>query len=130
MSASLHTIGPGEPLPIALMKMRQGQCRHLPVLESGRLVGMLSDRDLKEAWPSDVPALSRGELIQNVGTIKVRDVMTREVITVDEETSISQAAAHLLRRHISALLVVNKHGHLTGIVTVKDLLRELVRLTS
>lgn len=112
------------------MKMRQGQCRHLPVLESGRLVGMLSDRDLKEAWPSDVPALSRGELIQNVGTIKVRDVMTREVITVDEETSISQAAAHLLRRHISALLVVNKHGHLTGIVTVKDLLRELVRLTS
>ncbi|WP_245808285.1 CBS domain-containing protein [Deinococcus hopiensis] len=56
--------------------------------------------------------------------------MTREVITVDEETSISQAAAHLLRRHISALLVVNKHGHLTGIVTVKDLLRELVRLTS
>ncbi|WP_139806771.1 CBS domain-containing protein, partial [Deinococcus hopiensis] len=115
---------------IALMKMRQGQCRHLPVLQEGQLVGILSDRDLKEAWPSDSSAISSGELVQNVGKIKVKDVMTQTLITIDEETSIEETAVHLLKRNISALLVVNQRGHLTGIVTVKDLLRELVRLTS
>jgi len=50
MSTDLQTIGPNEPLPIALIRCRQARpCRHLPVVEEGRLVDILSDRDLKDA---------------------------------------------------------------------------------
>ncbi|UQN08480.1 CBS domain-containing protein [Deinococcus sp. QL22] len=128
MSTDLHTVGPDEPLPIALMKMKARPCRHLPVVEEGRLVGMLSDRDLKDAWPSRAPLISGHERIQNIGQVKVRSIMTTEVVTIDEEASIAEGATKLLSRNVGALVVVNHYGQLTGIVTVKDMLRELVRL--
>ncbi len=107
------TVGPDATLAVAHKKMG-GKFRRVPVVEDGRMVGIVTDRDLRE---------HKGMLDKT----KVNAVMTRKVVTVTSATPIERAARLLLRRKISGLPVVND-GKLVGIITTSDLLKALLGL--
>jgi acetoin utilization protein AcuB len=102
--------------------MRTRRLRHLPVLGSnGRLIGIVTDRDLRQATLARVHALRDAER-----DLLVQDVMTCAVVTIDAEASVSRAARLMYERRIGSLPVVEA-GRLVGIVTERDLLRALMR---
>jgi acetoin utilization protein AcuB len=96
--------------------MRDNRFRHLPVVEDGRLVGILSDRDLRPVLLS--PGLARA---------RVRELMSEDLTTVGPDTPIEEAASLLVVKKIGCLPVVAQ-GQLVGIVTETDLLAVLVEL--
>ncbi|MDI3298468.1 MAG: CBS and ACT domain-containing protein [Bacillota bacterium] len=126
MSRPVVSVGPGTSLREAWELARSHGFRHLPVLEGDRLVGILSDRDLRDAAPSSLE--SRPDTAAFDRT-PVRYVMMTPVETVGPEEPVEEAAALMLARKVSALPVVNDAGELVGIVTTSDLLRHLAELT-
>ena len=103
------TVEPADLAVRAVHKMQAGGFRRLPVVRDGRLVGIISDRDLRE---------HRGHLEQ----VKINDVMSTNPITVTPATTVEEAAQIMLERQIGGLPVV-ADGHLVGIVTASDILR-------
>jgi acetoin utilization protein AcuB len=101
--------------------MQSRRIRHLPVVEGDRLVGIVTDRDLRTALPS--PLQKEGPAAWEVlsGT-RVGEVMTKEVISAIPEMPMEDAAEIMLTRRIGALPVVHQ-GKLVGIITVTDVLR-------
>lgn len=126
MQTSLITITPKTTLPEALELVRQRGIRHLPVVEYGLLVGIVSDRDLKRAMASSATSLERRELQYLLDKLTVNEIMTRTVITVGRMLPIEEAARLMVREKISAL-PVTEDGRLIGIVTETDVLDLFVR---
>ena len=110
------TVRPHETARHAYQLMRDNRFRHLPVVEDGRLVGILSDRDLRPVLLS--PGLARA---------RVRELMSEDLTTVGPDASIEEAASLLVVKKIGCLPVVAQ-GQLVGIVTETDLLAVLVEL--
>ena len=100
---------------------------HVVVLERGTLAGVISDRDILRHVSPFLGKLS--ELPRDVSTLekKAHQIMTRKLITISPESSISEAAEVLLRNKVSCLPVVDDGGNLKGIITSKDLLVHLRR---
>ena len=135
MTQNLLTLSPKASVAEALTLCRERRIRHIPILEEGRLVGIVSDRDLRDASP----ALGDPERASALQEIPVADVMTREVITVDPQDSIENAAQEMYELKIESLLVVAERPaaderraavdeELLGIVTSSDVMRALVML--
>lgn len=119
---------PDLPVPEALNLMRQEHIRRLPVVDKGgRLVGIVSDRDLLHASPSPATSLSVWEITYLLGKITVRDVMTKKVITVTEDTPLEDAARIMADSKIGGLPVV-REGSLVGIITETDLFKLFLEL--
>ena len=114
-----------ERIPDAVKKLERGGFRHLPVLERGVLVGMVSDRDLRAALPSDATVLSRWEMGELIEGVEVRSIMTRSLETITADAPLEQAARRLHELAIGALAVVSESGVLEGILSVQDLLRSI-----
>jgi CBS domain-containing protein len=103
--------------------MALGRIRHLPVLKDGKLVGIVSQRDLLANSLSkalDFDAQDRRSFLKSVD---VSEAMTADVITVDERTEVDEAARLMIRHRIGCLPVVDAEGGLVGLVTETDLLR-------
>jgi len=116
------------PIDKALKIMRDNKVRRLPVLnDKGALVGIVSDRDLLFASPSPATSLSIYELHYLLARIAVADVMTTEVITVTEDTSLKEAARIMVDHRIGGLPVERK-GELVGIITETDLFKTFLEL--
>lgn len=111
-------------LDFAQQIMQLGRFRHLPVLLQGRLVGIVSSRDLLAASLSKVLQLARERQLSFLGMVEVEEVMTRDVQTVPPETTLEEAARLLLRHKIGCLVVVKEDDVPVGLVTETDLLRE------
>ena len=111
-------------LDFAQQIMQLGRFRHLPVLLQGRLVGIVSSRDLLAASLSKVLQLARERQLSFLGMVEVEEVMTRDVQTVPPETTLEEAARLLLRHKIGCLVVVKEEQVPIGLVTETDLLRE------
>jgi acetoin utilization protein AcuB len=109
--------------------LKEHNIRHLPVLEKGKLVGVITDRDLKRASPSDATTLEAHELLYLIATIKVREIMTKNPITVPYNYTIEEAAELLLQAKISGMPVVDKDGDVIGTITQTDLFKVLISLT-
>ena len=107
----------------ALALCRMNRIRHLPVLEGRRLVGVISDRDLRAATPA-LGDLARAEALDR---IRVADEMARDVTTARPEDPIEDAAMAMYERKIGCLPVVEGED-LVGILTTSDVMRALVRL--
>ena len=122
MTTDVMTIGRNDELMISDDIMRMKRLRHLPVLEEGRLVGMLTQRDLFHAALST--ALNFGEKAQKefLKTVVVKEVMTEEVLTIDPDADVKEAARLMIEHKIGCLPVV-EDGTLVGLVTETDLLR-------
>ena len=123
MTRELVTVGPETTAAEALALCREDRIRHLPVLERGRLVGVISDRDLRAA----IPALGDPARVEALQRVRVAGEMTRDAVTARPEDPIEDAAMMMYERKIGCLPVVDGEG-LVGIVTSSDVLRALVRL--
>lgn len=126
MTADVITASPGTTLAEALTLTRSHRIRHLPVLENGELVGLVTDRDLRLAMPP-IWADQRDELRSALHQKLVGDVMVRSIITTSPITPIEEAA-RLLYEHRIGCLPVMDDGALVGILTETDVLRSFVEL--
>jgi acetoin utilization protein AcuB len=116
------------PIDRALKIMRDNKVRRLPVLnDKSALVGIVSERDLLFASPSPATTLSIYELHYLMSRITVADVMTAEVITVTEDTSLKEAARIMADNRIGGLPVERK-GELVGIITETDLFKAFLEM--
>ncbi|MEJ2510807.1 MAG: CBS and ACT domain-containing protein [Anaerolineales bacterium] len=121
-------VSPKMSIQDALQLMKKENIRRTPVVEGGKLIGIVSDKDLLNASPSDATSLSVWELNYLLSKITVAEVMTGAVITVTEDTPIEEAARIMSDNKIGGLPVV-KDGSVVGIITETDLFRLLLELT-
>ena len=127
MVADPVTVTPETKLFEAQKVMRDGGFRRLPVVSRGHLVGIVTDRDLREAAPSKATSLSVFELNYLLSRLTVKDVMKSAVLTVSPDDPIERAALLMNEHKISGLPVVDGDTEV-GILTITDLLQALVSL--
>ncbi|MFZ5916863.1 MAG: CBS domain-containing protein [Chloroflexota bacterium] len=122
------TTTPDTPVTEALDFMRREKVRRLPVVDKkGKLVGIVSDKDLLYASPSPVTSLSVWEVHYLLSKLQVDDVMTRDVITVTEDVPLEDAARIMVDKKIGGLPVV-RDATVVGIITETDLFKLFIEL--
>jgi acetoin utilization protein AcuB len=110
--------------------MRDNRIRSLPVVdEKKRVIGIISDRDVRDASPSKATTLDMYELHYLLAEIKAKDVMTPSPITVMAEETVEQAAMLMTDKKIGSLPVVGNDNILAGIITGHDVLKALIGIT-
>ena len=122
MKRDLVTLKPTDTFQRAMDLVRHRGIRHLPVVEGKRVVGIVTDRDIRQASASPATSLSIHELHYLLDKITVADIMTKPVFTVRPEDTVEHAAQELLTHRIGGLPVV-KDGDLVGIITETDVLQ-------
>ncbi len=127
MSSPVITVEPNLPIMDALELMKSKGIRRTPVMKNGKLVGIISDKDLLNAAPSDATSLSVWELNYLLAKIPVSEIMTKDVFTVTEDTPIEEAAYLMAAEKIGGLPVMSD-GHLVGLITETDLFRIFLEL--
>jgi acetoin utilization protein AcuB len=127
MSHPVITIPPEMPVVDALNLMKREHIRRAPVVKDGNLVGIVSDKDLLNASPSPATSLSVWEINYLLSKIMIKDVMTRQVITVTEDTPIEEAARIMADNKVGGLPVIHE-DHLVGIITETDLFKIFLEL--
>ncbi|MEK6660787.1 MAG: CBS domain-containing protein [candidate division NC10 bacterium] len=126
MNRDLVTVDKQASLRRARRILDQHRIRHLLVVDGKRLVGIVTDRDLRQAAPSSKSPLTISERQEFMDELKVLEVMSRKLITASPTTTIREAARVMVREKIGCLPVVDGN-QLVGIVTQADLLEMLVR---
>jgi acetoin utilization protein AcuB len=129
MNRNVVTIDVNESMLEASKVIREHNIRMLPVLDKGKLVGVVTDRDLKRASPSDATSLEVHELLYLTANIKMEEIMTKNPITVPFDYTVEEAAEILLRNKISGVPVVGRDGNIVGTITQTDMFRVLISLT-
>ncbi len=128
MSRNPYTITADTPVEEALRRMREFHVRRFPVVnQANRLVGIVAERDLLYASPSPATSLSIYELHYLLSKLTVDEVMTKDVITVTEDTPVEDAARIMADRKIGSVPVV-RDGQLVGIITETDLFKLFLEL--
>jgi CBS domain-containing protein len=120
------TITPRTTLPEAQKILFDHRIRRLPVVDKGRLVGILTLGDIREANPSDATTLSVYELNYLLDRLVVKDIMTAGPVTVSPDDPIGEAARLMYERKVGGLPVLDD-GRLVGIITETDLCRLLMQ---
>jgi acetoin utilization protein AcuB len=129
MTSPVITVTPDLPFQEALNIMRENHFRRLPVVDkSGKLVGLVSERDLLYASPSPATSLSMWEVNYLLSKIKVDRLMTTSVITVKPDDILEDAARLMVENKIGGLPVVDERHHPVGIITETDLFRSFVAM--
>lgn len=124
MTPNPHTVTPDTPTRAAFFRMRSEGVRHLPVVDDGRLVGIVTDRDLRRPDVSDEPD-GWHEFYRLDEDYEVRHVMTREVETARSGDRLERAVGAMAHGRFGALPVVDENARLIGILTSFDLLEAL-----
>jgi acetoin utilization protein AcuB len=127
MTDDVVTVTPDTTLPEAHRLMTDNQIRRLPVMDDGRLVGIITRGDVRGAEPSDATSLSIWELQYLIAKIKVKEIMTHDPITISQDVTIGEAAQVMLDNKISGLPVVDGQGRVVGIITESDIFRIVVQ---
>ena len=125
MTENVITITPQTTLPEAQRIMLEHKIRRLPVMKSGKLVGIVTLGDIREANPSDATTLSIYELNYLMDRLTAKDFMTPNPITITPDATIGEAARLMVEHKIGGLPVID-HGDLVGIITETDLCRLLI----
>ena len=130
-SRPVFTLAPENSIDRAIGLMEEYRFRHLPVVASDEIVGIVSDRDilLSSGWESTDERRSSDNPGQLAGPQRVEQIMSRPVVTIDASATPSRAAALMLEKRIGALPVL-EHGRLAGIIAEGDLLRYAQRTQS
>lgn len=126
MTAPPITSGPDMPVVEARQLMVDKRIRHLLVTEGSKLLGIVTDRDIRLNLPSPATSLSVWEINYLLARLTVASVMTKTVVTVDPRRDAREAAQLMLDHKIGALPVVDG-GKVIGIITETDLLRAFVK---
>ena len=128
MSNKVITIDPKSSLQDATHLLKKHNIHRLPVLHKGNLVGIVTDSDLKRASASDATLLEIHELLYLLSKIAVKDIMTKDPITVSPDFTIEETAEILMTHKISGAPVVGRSGKLVGVITQNELFKVLVLL--
>lgn len=127
MTAAPQHVSSKTPVMEAMQLLRKGGYRRLPVVDGGKVVGIVTDSDLKQASPPKAHALSVYELNYRLSKLTIREVMTRPVVTVAPDDPVEQASLLMETHNISGLPVV-ANGELKGMLTISDMLRAFVEM--
>ena len=126
MAKNPVTVSPDTPVDEAASAMKKGHFRRLPVVEDGKLVGFLSDKDIMRVAPSPATTLSRYEARSLLAKLKIGDIMNKEVISVNEDATIEEAALIMYNHKIGGLPVVSSVGAVVGVITETDIFKTFV----
>lgn len=126
MAENPVTISPDASIDEAMTAMRKGKFRRLPVVDEGRLVSFISDRDLMRVAPSPATTLSRYEEKSLLAKLKVREIMPNKVISVSEEATIEEAALLMEQNRIGGLPVISSVGAVVGVITETDIFKAFI----
>jgi len=129
MSKKVFTVDVNDSMGDAIKLLKEHNIHILPVMGEGKLVGVITDRDLKKASASDATTLEIHELLYLLYKIKIGGIMTKDLITVPSDYTVEETAGILLENRISGVPVVDK-DQLVGIITKYDLFRALVAITA
>ncbi|KAF5052733.1 Inosine-5'-monophosphate dehydrogenase [anaerobic digester metagenome] len=130
MTKDVITVDPETSMMRAAKLMKEKGIRRLPVVdEKGKVVGMLSDRDVKEASPSKATTLDVHELYYLLSEIKVKNIMSPNPLTILDTDTVVKCAAIMHDKKISGLPVLNEQGELVGIMTQNEVYRVLLSIT-
>lgn len=127
MSHPVISIAPETPIHDALALFKKEHIRRAPVTKDGKLVGIISETDLLNASPSPVSSLSIWEMNYLLSKVTVKQVMTKKVMIVDEDTPIEEAARIMADNKIGGLPVM-RSGKVVGIITETNLFRIFIEL--
>ena len=126
MTTSPITVGPETPVLDARQLMIDKRFRHVLIAEGPKLLGIVTDRDIRLNLPSPATSLSVWEINYLLARLTVESVMTKSLVTVSPRRDTREAALLMLDHKIGALPVVDG-GQLVGIITETDLLRAYVK---
>jgi acetoin utilization protein AcuB len=130
MQAHVHVTHPHDTIEHARELCERHRVNQLPVVTNDKLVGIVTDRDLRDAFPSIAEqARHPSEARRDTASLRVEDVMTANVLTVLETDSIERAAMIMRRERVGSLPVL-RDERLVGILTRTDLLGALVALVT
>lgn len=127
MSHPVITVTPETPIHDALVMFKKEHIRRAPVIKDGKLIGIVSERDLLNASPSPVTSLSVWEMNYLISKVTVKQVMTKKVKTIDVNTPIEEAARIMADLKIGGLPVLHS-GKVVGMITETDLFKILLEL--
>ncbi len=128
MSQEVISVTPKTSIARATITMNEHFIRRLPVVsDGGKLVGIVTKGDLREAQPSDATSLTIWELNYLLADLTVDKIMTRDVLTIDPTAPLIDAAEIMLNEKISGLPVVDEHGHLIGVISESDIFRMVIQ---
>ncbi len=130
MTTDPITVYRGANLSTVRMRMHRDEIRRLLVVESdGRLAGVVTRGNVMEAWPSRFSSLEPYEVRELMARVAVDEIMVTDVVNIDPEATIAEAANLMFEHRIGALPVV-EDGRVVGILTNSDILQGLVRILS
>jgi CBS domain-containing protein len=119
-------VSPGTTLPEAHHLMKKHHIRRLPIVDDGKLVGIVTRGDVRGAEPSEATSLSIYEVNYLLSKLTLDRIMTKKPITVAPETTVGEAAQLMLEHKVAGLPVVDG-GRVVGILTESDIFRLVVR---
>lgn len=127
MSHPVFTVQPDTPITKAHELMAREKVHRAPVVKNGKLVGIVTTNDIQKAYPSSATSLAVWEVTSLLEKITVKDIMIKNVFTVQEDTTIEEAARVMVDNKISALPVM-RGKELVGIITETDLFRIMLEM--
>ena len=129
MTKDVLTVDENTSLMRATRMMKENSIRRLPVVSHGKLIGIVTDRDVKDASPSKTTSLDIHELYYLLSEMKVKDVMTSKPVTLTGDDTLEKAAVVMLEDKISGMPIVDKLDHLIGLLSETDVLRGFIHST-
>lgn len=129
MAKDVLTVDENTSLMRATRIMKENSIRRLPVVSHGKLVGIITDRDVKDASPSKTTSLDVHELYYLLSEMKVKDLMTPNPFVIGGHESLEKAALIMLECKISGIPVIDESGYLVGLLSETDVLRGFIHST-
>lgn len=126
MTKNPMTVTAGTKVDEVAHLMKKHNFRRLPVVDDGKLVGFLSDSDLMRVAPSPATTLSRYEINSLLAKICVRDIMKKDVVSVNVDATIEEAALIMYKNKIGGMPVVSNMGAVVGVITETDIFKTFV----
>jgi len=127
MSRPVISISPDSPINDVLAMFRKEHIRRAPVIKNGKLVGIVTENDLIHASPSSLTTLSVWEMHYLISKIKIKDIMTKKVLTISRDTPIEEAARIMADKSLGGLPVVD-NKRVVGMITETDLFKVFLEL--
>ena len=129
MTKDVITVGPSTSMQSAMRLMQEHHIRLLPVMKKEKIMGVVTDLDIKRASASDATSLEVHELHHLISKLKVKEIMNTEPIMVPFDYTIEEAAEVMTHNQIHGMPVVERKQHLVGVITKTDVFKALMSLT-
>ncbi len=129
MSAPAITVDIQDSMHRAVELMTERTIGMLPVLDNGRLVGIVTDRDLKRAAPSPVVMFDIKQIMYHLARVKIEAIMSRNPVTVRPDLTIEETAQLLRENNISGCPVLDRQDEVAGVITKNDIFRALTSVS-